>query len=224
MAALRPDGSARRDALLDAAQRCFARHGVFTTGIEEIRAEAKASPSSVYHLFPDGLPELTAALLVRTFQRLFSSLEQQVRGQRSAKGVVEALVGAHLDWVLAHRAEARVMYQAVGLHFPPRVQRQLEREKRVAMRPLLAHFAPWLEAGALPAWEPELLDVVLLGATHEACRRVLAGAPFDVAWLRETLPALAWRTVRGNGTSRRAVERRREAGRHAAGPRRPRAR
>ena len=38
-------------------------------------------------------------------------------------------------------------------------------------------------------------DVVVLGTTHEACRRFLGGAPIDAAWMVATLPRLAWASL-----------------------------
>jgi AcrR family transcriptional regulator len=191
----RQDGSARREALLDAALSCFARQGVFNTGIETIRLEAEASPSSVYHLFPDGLPDLAGALLERIFAELFAELNACIGTRRNARTAVLALVRGHVEWVLAQPAKARVMYEAVGLQYPQRVQARLIAHKRSALAPLLARFAAFIEAGELPAWPAELLDIVLLGASHEACRRLLAGAELDPDWLREHLPLLAWRSI-----------------------------
>ncbi|HVG59095.1 MAG TPA: TetR family transcriptional regulator, partial [Hyalangium sp.] len=42
MGPARRDGMKRRDALLDAALRCFVKRGVLGTGIEEIRRAAGA--------------------------------------------------------------------------------------------------------------------------------------------------------------------------------------
>jgi len=185
----------RREALLDAAQTCFARNGVLGAGIEAIRLEAKASPSSVYHFFPAGLPDLTAALLQRIFEQLFRELGDRVRGKRSARVAVEALVRGHLDWVFAHRPEAHVMYQAVALQYPAAIQRRLVASKQASIAPLLAELEPFVRARELPPWPPALLDLVIVGASHEACRRVLSGAAIDPEWLRKTLPALAWRSL-----------------------------
>ena len=191
----RRDGESKRDALLDAAQVCFTQFGVLGAGVEEIRREAGASPSSLYHFFPDGLPDITAALLERIFARLFTELAVRVAKKRTARSAVEALVLGQLDWVLAHRAEARVMYQAVGIQFPAAQAKRIVVNKRRSIAPLLACFEPFVRARALPAWPAEILDVVLIGPTHEACRRLLMGAPLDVEFLRRTLPALAWRSV-----------------------------
>jgi AcrR family transcriptional regulator len=190
----RRDGRARRDALLDAALRCFERRGLVATGIEEIRKEAGASPSSVYHLFA-GREELTVALLLRTFARLFAELVARVQGSRSARRAVLSLVRGHITWVLAHPAEARFMYQATSLEFSKSAGKRLRQEKAQLLAPVLGVFAGYVAEGSLPDWSPLQLDIVLLGSSHEACRRHLAGAELDLRWLLEDLPELAWRSV-----------------------------
>lgn len=138
---------------------------------------------------------MTLALLVRTFERLFAHLAGRVARTRSAKGFVTALVDGHLEWVLGHRDEARVMYQALALELGSDVVGELQRAKAEQLAPIVRHAARFVERGELPAWPPMLLDVVLLGPSHEACRRFLAGAPLDPAWMRAELPKLAWRSL-----------------------------
>lgn len=191
---MRRDGQARRDALLDAALSCFAERGVATTGIEDIRRAAGASPSSVYHQF-GGLPDLILALLTRTFERLFAHLARSITRTRTAKGAVRALVRGHVDWVLEHRDEARFMYQAMSLELGPDVSDPLQAAKARQLEPIARHLSRFIEEGSLPRWPPLIFDVVVLGATHEACRRFLAGAPVDPAWMRSTLPRLAWQSL-----------------------------
>jgi AcrR family transcriptional regulator len=193
--ARRRDGQQKRDALLDAALRLCAGRGVLQTGIEDVRKEAGASPSSVYLQFPGGMPDVTLALLVRTFERLFGHLTLRVLRTRTARGAVEALVDGHVEWVLGHRDEARFMYQALALELGPAVAAPLQARKAELLGPIAAHLAPFVAARQLPPWPPLLLDVVLLGPAHEACRRWLAGAPLEPAWMRRELPRLAWRSV-----------------------------
>lgn len=190
----RRDGRERREALLDAALLCFARHGVIATGIEEIRKEAGASPSSVYHLF-EGLEGVTLALLVRTFERLFAELGRHVTATRTARDAVYALVEGHLAWTFDHRDEARVMYQLMSLELGAGVTAPLKKRKAELLEPVVAHLASFVARGTLPRWSPLELEVALLGSTHEACRRFLAGAPLDANWMRATLPRLAWAAV-----------------------------
>ncbi len=190
----RRDGEQRREALLDAALQCFVRQGVLQTGIEDIRKAAGASPSSVYHLF-DGLPGITLALLVRTFERLFGQLSARVLAAETAEATVTALVDGHLEWVLSHRDEARFMYQAMALELAKDSAATLAARKAELLAPVVAHLRPFILAGELPRWSPLVFDVVLLGPSHEACRRYLAGAELDPAWMRAQLPRLAWRSV-----------------------------
>ncbi|WP_224243348.1 TetR/AcrR family transcriptional regulator [Hyalangium gracile] len=193
----RRDGLKRRDALLDAALRCFVRQGVLGTGIEEIRREAGASPSSVYHLF-DGLPGLILALLMRTFERLFAHLAERVQPTARAEDAVVALVDGHLEWILGHPEEGRFMYQATAIEFGADAEaiQALQARKAELLAPVVLHLSRFIAEGKLPPWSPLAFDVVLLGPSHEACRRFLAGAPLDPEWMRATLPGLAWQSVK----------------------------
>lgn len=191
---LRKDGQERREAILDAALRVFEEKGLLASGIEDVRRAAGASPSSIYHQF-GGIEDITLALLLRTFGHLFTSLEARVVTTSTGCGAVMALVEAHLDWVLAHRAEARFMYQAMSLELSPAVADPLLAGKAGQMAGLVAHFGALMARGEVPVLSPLQLDVVVLGVTHEACRRLLGGAPLDPVWLRSTLPALAWQSL-----------------------------
>lgn len=196
----RSDGEKRREGLLDAAERCFDRLGVLGVGIEDIRREAGASPSSVYHHFGGGLGDILLALLVRTFEGLFAHLGERVRRTRTAEGTVRALVDGHLEWVAAHPQKASVMYQAMTLEvggLSEGARAALTARKAQLAQPIIQHVAPFVASGELPRWSPTMLDVALLGVSHEALRRWLAGDPeLDPEKLRKVLPTLAWKSVR----------------------------
>jgi AcrR family transcriptional regulator len=191
---MRSDGQRRHDAILDAAVEVFGKRGVLAVGIEDIRKRAKASPSSVYHHF-GGMEPLVLALLTRTFTRLFAHLAARVTTATSARACVETLVDAHIEWVLANRVEARVMYELMTLQMSKRIATPLAKRKAALLAPVVAHFAPFIAKGKLPPWSPLLFDVVLLGVAHECCRRFLGGAPLDAKWMRAELPKLAWRSL-----------------------------
>lgn len=203
----RRTGAARREALLDAALACFAERGLVNTGIEDIRKAAAASPSSVYHLF-QGLPELIVALLERTFVRRYAAVTTRVLKAKTARTAVLALVDAHLAWVFAHPAEARFMYQALALDLHGGYREELLRTKEQLKSELIAHLTM---LGALGDAAPAegLLDVVLLGMTHQACR-VWLSAPgaIDKQWMKKRLPELAWQTARAIGGRKQAARRR----------------
>lgn len=192
---IRADGQRRREALLDAALRCFGDHGVLATGIEEIRKLAGASPSSVYHHFR-GLEDLTAALLLRTFERATTHMSARVLPTRTAQDAVRTLVDSYLEWALESRDEARFMYQAMALELGGESREPLLSAKADLQAPLFEHLADFAAAGELPNWPPHVFSAVLLGPSHDACRRYLSHTGPDPAWMRTTLPELAWRSVR----------------------------
>ncbi|MFL6119921.1 TetR/AcrR family transcriptional regulator [Actinophytocola sp.] len=189
---MREDGRQRREAVLDAALRCFVERGVLATGIEDIRKAAGASPSSVYHLF-GGLPGIVVALLTRTFERSVAHLTARVAAAATAEEAVHALVDGHLEWVRENQDDARFMYQAMAAELAGETRAEVVAAKDALRRPLLAELSRF--ADDLPAWSTLTTEFVLLGPAHEACRRYFAGEDVDLAWLRAHLPGLAWRSL-----------------------------
>jgi AcrR family transcriptional regulator len=194
MAVSRQNGVARREALMDAALRCFEERGLMRTGIEDVRKEAGASPSSVYHHFAD-FPALVAALLQRTFERLQGFITSRVLATRTARTAVRTLVEAHLTWVFENEAEARFMYQAIALELDGGHRGALRAVKTQLRAEVVAHLSELGVFGESPELE---LNVVLLGPVHQACRLYLSSpGSVDPKWMRTTLPELAWRWVSG---------------------------
>lgn len=201
----RSDGARRRDEILDAALRCFSRSGLLGVGIEDIRREAQASPSSIYHLFGD-LDGIRLALLIRVFDALFAHIAARIQKTRTAKRAVQTLVAAHIEWIGQNPTQGRFMYQALsveGRGLSASDRQRLQAKKAEGLQPIVAHLARFVASGELPAWSPSLLDVVLLGVAHEALRRYLAGATeLAPAQLCKLLPDLAWHSLAGRPRSR----------------------
>ena len=189
---MREDGRQRREAVLDAALRCFVDRGVLATGIEDIRKAAGASPSSMYHLF-GGLPGIVAALLTRTFERNITHLTARVAAAGTAEEAVKALVDGQLEWVQGNPLDARFMYQAMATELAGDTRATVLAAKDQLKRPLFAALARF--ADTLPTWPALTTEFVLLGPAHEACRRYFAGEDVDLNGLRELLPELAWRAM-----------------------------
>jgi AcrR family transcriptional regulator len=204
--ARRRDGIRRRDELLDAALTCFSERGLLNTRIEDIRRAAGASPSSVYNLF-DGLASLTVALLARIFEHLFAHVTSRAQAETSPDAAIRAVVDGHWEWVLGHEDEARFMYGAMALELDTAQREELAELKARLALPVTEHLASLAGGGALPAWPPSTLEFIVLGPTHEACRRYLAGAPVDLAELRRLLPDVAWKSVSGFAGRRQCQER-----------------
>ncbi|WP_437577671.1 TetR/AcrR family transcriptional regulator [Sorangium sp. So ce887] len=204
MAVARQNGVARREALLDAALRCFEQRGLLRTGIEDVRKEAGASPSSVYHLFED-FPALVSALLERTFERLLGYVTARVLAARTARSAVRTLVEAHLAWVFDHEAEARFMYQALALELDGHHRAALRDTKARLKAEVMAHLA---ELGVFSGARSSevMVDVVLLGPAHQACRSYLsAPGAVDPRWMKAALPDLACGALARVEPARRAA-------------------
>jgi len=129
-------------------------------------------------------------------------------GATTAEGLVRAIVTAHLDWVLANRAEARFMYQALSFELAGSARRQVDRAKAELAAPMLERLSARVESGELPSWPPLGLETVLLGPSHQACRYLLAGRAVDLGWMRRMLPSIAWRSLSPERSSRSATPRR----------------
>lgn len=192
--ATRKNGVQRRDELLDAALSCFSESSITEVGIEEIRKAAGASASSVYHQF-DGLNGLIAALLKRTFEREYGELEAAVLRSTTAQAAVHALVSTTLDWVQAHKSEARFMFQALALELAGAERKDIERAKVTLKKKYLAHLAKLAKADGLPDWSPQQLELIVTAPAIACCRRFCAGHAVDWDWMRKTLPGMAWRCV-----------------------------
>ena len=192
----RRDGAQRREVILDAALECFLARGLFATTIADIRARSGASPSSLYHHF-GGLEQIALALLRRSFERLFEELLIAVRATRGAKAGVEALVSRYLRWIQEAPQEARFIYQISGGGLSKAASEELASFKSELYAPLLAHFLPHVQSGAMPSLPAPMYDVVIMGPAHEFGRRYLGGAPgLKLEDAQRVLPGAAWSAIR----------------------------
>ncbi|MDT0300821.1 TetR/AcrR family transcriptional regulator [Streptomonospora wellingtoniae] len=91
MAPKRVDRAARREDILDAAVRVFARRGYAATRIEDVAAEAGIAKGSVY-LYFEGREALLAAGFERIAQRSAQVLADARSGDRPADEALAALV------------------------------------------------------------------------------------------------------------------------------------
>ncbi len=190
----RSDGARRREEILAAALRCFDAQGLLGVGIEDIRREAGASPSSVYHLVGNR-DAVVLALLIDIFEELFAALARSSAQARTGEELVHGLVLTHLDWVESHPVRARFLYQAMAVEHSLGEQGKadLAAAKAAALEPVVRHAAGFVARGELPRWSVVQLEVATLGTAHEALRRWLAGdQDLAPAWLRQHLPDAAW--------------------------------
>jgi AcrR family transcriptional regulator len=145
---------AELDPYLDAAARCFARHGIGRTGVPDIARELGVSRTTVYRQVGT-IRELAGLLFAREIHRLLATVPAQAVGTEP----VDAIVGmatlvtrfAHehpvLRKVLVDEPELAGSYLSLGL------QALIDRVRPVA-RPLIA---AGVAGGGLAARDPDVL-------------------------------------------------------------------
>jgi AcrR family transcriptional regulator len=191
-----PQAPTRREAILEAALRCFTEHGVAGTTIDEVRRDSGASVGSIYHHF--GSKEGIAAALyvegMRRYQEGFLAALAEAAGPRAG---IEAVVRRHLAWVTENPALARYLLThrapEVAMASDPAL-RELNREFFAAVKEWLA---PHVRRGTVRDLPGDLLDAVLLGPVQEFARHWLAGRTRTApARAERILSAAAWNALK----------------------------
>ncbi|MET9768002.1 TetR/AcrR family transcriptional regulator [Streptomyces sp. NPDC006415] len=139
--AKRVDSAARRDMILRAAVRVFARQGFAATRVDDVAAEAGVAKGSVYLSF-----DSRDALLVAAFEEYAARSQEVIRQARSGAGDglerLAVLVRSVVDMVAAEPELARILVdlwaarrqgEAFGVDVPA-----VYREYRVVIAELLA--------------------------------------------------------------------------------------
>src|SRR5438552_17845138 len=95
-----------RDDLLAAGLTVFERDGFEGATVAAIRTQARASNGSFFHFF-GSKKELAGALFLEVLQRYHAAMLAAIDTSLSAPEGIGCLIGAHLDWVVNNRREAR---------------------------------------------------------------------------------------------------------------------
>ena len=158
-AAPAPEPPSTRDAILDAAERCFAERGFAGVSTREIAAEAGLrNQASLYHHFTDKRA-LYEAALARGVAPIVALMEQSAGGWLDPADV-ERNVDRLLDYLAAHPHLPRLIQRA-GLDD----SRSLRTAVRTLLRPLYTHGLRLLQ-GAVGPWEPADLPHLATGLYH----------------------------------------------------------
>ncbi|WP_410506891.1 TetR/AcrR family transcriptional regulator [[Mycobacterium] appelbergii] len=179
-----------RDRLLSVARRRFAAEGAIAATLDEVRREAGVSVGSLYHHFPDksALAAAVYAQVLAEYQRGFVAM---LHAQVAAEAGIRGGVRHHLNWVGAHRGEARLL---LG-------DRLDSAELRDANRNFFAAIRDWWRPhhtyGVLTPMRPGVSAALWLGPAQEYSRYWAAG---DMAVMEsgtvETFADAAWNSLR----------------------------
>jgi AcrR family transcriptional regulator len=103
------DITARRERLIDAAERLFARHGPDGVSMRQLAAELGVSPMTPYGYFKDK-DAILAAARARSFQRFAEALEGAFAAGGDAGQRARRVSDAYLAFAFEHPAAYRLMF------------------------------------------------------------------------------------------------------------------
>ena len=153
-----PEPPSTRDAILDAAERCFAERGFAGVSMREIATEAGLrNQASLYHHFADKRA-LYEAALARGVAPIVALMEES--GDWLDPAEVERNVDRLLDYLAEHPHLPRLIQRA-GLDD----SRFLRAAVRTLLRPVYTHGLRLLQ-GAVGPWEPADLPQLATGLYH----------------------------------------------------------
>jgi AcrR family transcriptional regulator len=187
LAAALPSPPASLDPYLDAAARCFARHGIGRTSVQDIAREARVERTTVYRQVGN-VPSVVRLLTARELHRLLESLPDHLTGLHGPEVVVD-LLATVIRYGRQHPVLAKVLADEPELIGPYLVQEvpAFIDLVAVAATPLLRAA---MDAGELARRDPALVAQLLV---RLCVPLLLAPPPGDLrALLSEVLvPALA---------------------------------
>lgn len=186
-----------REALLEAALVRFVAAGVVETSLDAIRREAGASVGSLYHAFPGGKSELTAALYVETLGQYQHGFLVELGRARDAQDGIGRIVRFHLRWHTRHPKHARFLHATREPELRAATDAPLRKRNAAFFGDVRAWLGPHVEAGALRDASTPLLHALWLGPAQELCRHWLAGAArAPDRRTADTLADAAWKALR----------------------------
>ena len=103
------------DQILDAAESLFARQGFDPTTIKELGAEARLNPALIYYYFGNK-EALYRAVLERTVRPLIARGGAILEHTANPAEAIRALVGAQVEFFLAHPNAARLFVREMIDH------------------------------------------------------------------------------------------------------------
>jgi AcrR family transcriptional regulator len=190
-----------RDDLLAAGLAVFDRDGFEGATVAAIRARARASNGSFFHLF-GSKKELAGTLFLEILQRYHAAMLAAIGPSMNARDGIDRLIRAHLDWVVNSRREARYLFEISRNEWSEAV-RDAQRARNARLADGIERWrAPLVARGELLPMTPALFLSQIVGPSQIFCRAYLAARDrTDPRLQADTLIACAIRalTVDGKG-------------------------
>lgn len=164
-----------RDDLLAAGLAIFDRVGFDGATVAAIRARAKASNGSFFHLF-GSKRQLAGALFLEVLRHYHGAMLAALEPppERAGEGI-DRLIRAHLDWVVTSRREARYLFEISRNDWDDDVRDAQRAQNGRFAEGLERWRGPLLARGELLPMSPAMFASQLIGPAQIFCRAFLSG-------------------------------------------------
>lgn len=163
-----------REDLLAAGLAVFDRAGFEGATVAAIRARARASNGSFFHVFASK-KELAGALFVDVLDRYHAAILAAIEPDLGAAQGIDRLVRAHLDWVVNSRREARYLFEISRGEWGDDV-RDAQRARNASLAEGIDRWrAPLVARGDLLPMAGVMFISQLIGPAQVFCRAFLSG-------------------------------------------------
>jgi AcrR family transcriptional regulator len=188
-----------RDDLLAAGLAIFDRVGFEGATVAAIRARARASNGSFFHVFASK-KELGGALFLDVLQRyqaaMLAALDPASDLTLGAEQGIDRLIRAHLDWVVNSRREARYLFEISRSEWSEDVRDAQRAQNARLVEGIQRWRAPLVARGELLPMAPAMFISQLIGPAQVFCRAYLSGRDrADPRGEADTLVACAIRAL-----------------------------
>jgi AcrR family transcriptional regulator len=163
-----------RGDLLAAGLAVFDRDGFEGATVAAIRARARASNGSFFHFF-GSKKELAGTLFLEVLQRYHAAVLTAIDTSSSAQEGIGRLIGAHLDWVMNNRREARFLFEISRSEWTEDL-REAQRAQNSRLTEGIERWrAPLIARGELLPMTSTLFFSQIIGPAQIFCRAWLSG-------------------------------------------------
>src|SRR6266849_9120887 len=163
-----------REDLLSAGLAEFDCDGFEGATVASIRRRARASNGSFFHVFASK-KDLAGALFLDVLGRYHAALLAALDPSLSAKDGIGRLIGAHLDWVVNNRREARYLFEISRSEWTEDL-REAQRAQNSRLTEGIERWrAPLIARGELLPMTSTLFFSQIIGPAQIFCRAWLSG-------------------------------------------------
>jgi AcrR family transcriptional regulator len=186
----------RREAILDAAERCFGEQGYEMTTVTDIVRRSGASVGSIYHHFGDKRG-IAAALYLARLSDYYDGAVSRLEDKSATDAAVRGVVAYHLEWVEANPELARFLF----VESEADVRLAANAEVRALNRHFFDRVAKWIGAararGELRDIAAETMITIVIGPCQVLARSWLTRqSRHRLTAATDELAEAAWRALR----------------------------